>query len=201
MGLSDGKGPGFAWRDGCRASRGLSLPVSTTCVSVRTRVRMCVCLLRMWPVGAEVHDSFCLLCVCVGCARCKYCLHPSLRSSPLYHHDNLLTPAQPHAANISLPTPPPFNMFVLLTPSPSPSPSLPLYFILSLPSSPVCLHILLLPISWLPRVPVTSARCRHLKEFLLPDCCLCRKSVFLFALLLRLTYCLCTDCLSLLISV
>ena len=60
------------------------------------------------------------VCVCLGVNT----LASLFLFSPCYHHDNLLTPAQPHTANISLPSP--FDMFVFLTPSPHPlSPSLP----------------------------------------------------------------------------
>lgn len=107
---------------------------------------------------------------------------PSFFFSPLYHHDNLLTPAQPHTANISLPSP--SYMFVFLTPSPytpvSPSYALIyLYSLHSLPSSSLSGVSSSCPF---PSLAFSSSRYvfmqLHLKESLLPGCHLCRKSDF-----------------------
>lgn len=142
---------------------GLSLLVRTTCVSVSVCVRKCervsVCLLRMWQVSVEIYDSFCLLYVSVSVcalsrARCQYS-SLSFLFSPLYHHDNLLTPAQPHTANISLPSP--SDMFIFLTPSPyTLSLSLSLSSISTLYSAFIsCLQcLLLLPISGFLQFPL-----------------------------------------------
>lgn len=87
-------------------------------------------------------------------ARCQYS-SLSFLFSPLYHHDNLLTPAQPHTANISLPSP--SDMFIFLTPSPyTPSLSLSLSSISTLYSAFIsCLQcLLLLPISGFLQFPL-----------------------------------------------
>lgn len=108
-----------------------------------------------------VRPFVCCMSICasvrVQCrARCQY--SSSFFFSPLYHHDNLLTPAQPHTANISLPSP--SYMFIFLTPSPyTLSPSLTLSSISTFYT--LCHHLLSLVSPalafshlWLSPVPV-----------------------------------------------
>ena len=94
----------------------------------------------------------------------------SLLFSPRYHHDNLLTPAQLHAANISLPSP-----GACSSSAPHPpilAPLIRLYFIL--PAFIGGLQRLQLHLQ-LP-LPILSPSYLDLKGFLLPGCHLCRNA-------------------------
>ena len=182
----------------------------------------CMCVRKVWGCVYLGCGRSVLLCMThfVCCAMCPHvcvcvCLGVNTPASlflfsPCYHHDNLLTPAQPHTANISLPSP--SDMFVFLTPSPRPlSPSLRLsliylYFILHLHlSSPVSPSLALSPSLTFSISPVMSTCYPHLKEFFLPDCRLCRKSIFYLHCSMSFTSVLYSllpaDCVSLLISV
>lgn len=131
------------------------------------------------------------MCTCVP-PRCQYSWLPFLFSS-CYHHDNLLTPAQPHTENISLPSP--SHMLALLAPSshpplcylalavlstlylhllssasPSPtlSPSLPFS---SSPVKPTCYILERVPPSTLSSLPKVFHLCRSLFSLLFSNLC------------------------------
>lgn len=146
-------------------------------------------------------DSFCLLCV--RTARCQYPCLPFL-FSPHCHHDNLLTPAQQHTANTSLPYPPPTRSFS--SPAPRPPPHLSVLYTLYLHLlSPVTPSLALSPSLAFSSSRVMSTCYPYLKELLLPDCHLCGNSICYLRSFISFTSVLYSllpaDCLSLLISV
>lgn len=86
----------------------LTLPAHTTWVHIHVCVCVCVnsweCVrsLGSWQVSVDMHGH---ILFASECARSSAESPLSRLFSPLCHHDNLLTPAQLHTANISLPSP------------------------------------------------------------------------------------------------
>lgn len=102
------------------------------CVCVCVKSWECVRSLGSWQVSVDMHGH---ILFASECARSSAESPLSRLFSPLCHHDNLLTPAQLHTANISLPSPVTCSSSAPHPPIFSP-PLIRLYFIV-LPSSPV----------------------------------------------------------------